>query len=284
MLAQIGLGRLEQNTSGSRRSRWCRCLAIREKTQLPTSGQPSTPSRCSVGRLLGQKKYAEAEPLLLAGYEEMKKRGRRQSQSRARFVSPKAIGPDCLLELYKPRTNKPNEMTKRRAERGAVPRGHPAEGEEVSPCAVVRRQGDSRAEEVDRVVLPLEPGHGDATDRLDRGRAAGSKRRTGLASGGVCPPKNARRVGVAVIAGHERRSGIHPGSGQRPMPAERPRDGVGPGTGERALPFLRSYVAPSDFSSSICWRFAKPKAAYGRYHPPFGDFRAAVQDVLAVCR
>jgi transposase len=28
------------------------------------------------------------------------------------------------------------------------------------------------------------------------------------------------------------------------------------------------------------WRFMKRKAAYGRYHPTFADFRAAVQDVL----
>jgi hypothetical protein len=28
------------------------------------------------------------------------------------------------------------------------------------------------------------------------------------------------------------------------------------------------------------WRFVKRKAAYGRYHPTFADFRAAVQDVL----
>ena len=28
------------------------------------------------------------------------------------------------------------------------------------------------------------------------------------------------------------------------------------------------------------WRFMKRKAAYGRYHPTFADFRAAIQDVL----
>jgi transposase len=27
------------------------------------------------------------------------------------------------------------------------------------------------------------------------------------------------------------------------------------------------------------WRFVKREAAYGRYHPTFADFRAAVQDV-----
>ena len=34
----------------------------------------------------------------------------------------------------------------------------------------------------------------------------------------------------------------------------------------------------SDFER--LWRFVKRKAAYGRYHPTFADFRGAVQDVL----
>jgi hypothetical protein len=29
------------------------------------------------------------------------------------------------------------------------------------------------------------------------------------------------------------------------------------------------------------WRFMKRKAAYGRYHPMFADFRAALEEVLA---
>jgi hypothetical protein len=28
------------------------------------------------------------------------------------------------------------------------------------------------------------------------------------------------------------------------------------------------------------WRFVKRRAGYGKYHPTFADFRAAVQDVL----
>ena len=28
------------------------------------------------------------------------------------------------------------------------------------------------------------------------------------------------------------------------------------------------------------WRFVKRKAAYGRYHPTFAEFRAAIEDVL----
>ena len=49
------------------------CLAIREKTQ-PDEWTTFTTKSMLGGALLGQKKYAEAEPLLLAGYEGMKQR------------------------------------------------------------------------------------------------------------------------------------------------------------------------------------------------------------------
>jgi hypothetical protein len=48
------------------------CLAIREKTQPDTWVTCRTQSMLG-GALLGQKKYADAEPLLLAGYEGLKK-------------------------------------------------------------------------------------------------------------------------------------------------------------------------------------------------------------------
>ena len=38
--------------------------------------------------------------------------------------------------------------------------------------------------------------------------------------------------------------------------------------------------AVRDIQIERLWRFVKRKAAYGRYHPTFADFRAAVQDVL----
>jgi transposase len=45
------------------------------------------------------------------------------------------------------------------------------------------------------------------------------------------------------------------------------------------LLFLPSYSPNLNLIERL-WRFMKRKAAYGRYHPIFADFRAAVQDVL----
>ena len=45
------------------------------------------------------------------------------------------------------------------------------------------------------------------------------------------------------------------------------------------LLFLPSY-SPNPNLIERLWRFTKRKAAYGRYHPTFADFRATVQDVL----
>ena len=49
------------------------CLSIREKTQ-PDEWRTFNAKSMLGGALLGQKKYAEAEPLMLAGYEGMKQR------------------------------------------------------------------------------------------------------------------------------------------------------------------------------------------------------------------
>jgi transposase len=45
------------------------------------------------------------------------------------------------------------------------------------------------------------------------------------------------------------------------------------------LLFLPSYSPNLNLIERL-WRFVKRKAAYGRYHPTFTEFRAAVQDVL----
>lgn len=45
------------------------------------------------------------------------------------------------------------------------------------------------------------------------------------------------------------------------------------------LLFLPSYSPNLNLIERL-WRFLKRKAAYGRYHPTFEDFRAAIQDVL----
>jgi len=46
-----------------------------------------------------------------------------------------------------------------------------------------------------------------------------------------------------------------------------------------ALLFLPSYSPNLNLIERL-WRFLKRKAAYGRYHPTFADFRAAIEDVL----
>ena len=67
------------------------------------------------GALLGQKKYAEAEPQLLAGYEGMKQREKENTIAKEFETGiPKAL--DRLIELYTA-TNKPDEAKKWRAER-----------------------------------------------------------------------------------------------------------------------------------------------------------------------
>jgi serine/threonine protein kinase/Tfp pilus assembly protein PilF len=74
--------------------------------------------------LLGQKKYAEAEPLLLEGYEEMKK----QKEQRWPILWDVTLIPDALdrlIALYTA-TNKPDELKKWRAERAQYPGIKPA--------------------------------------------------------------------------------------------------------------------------------------------------------------
>ena len=45
------------------------------------------------------------------------------------------------------------------------------------------------------------------------------------------------------------------------------------------LLFLPSY-SPNLNPIERLWRFMKRKAAYGRYHPTFADFRATIEEVL----
>ena len=45
------------------------------------------------------------------------------------------------------------------------------------------------------------------------------------------------------------------------------------------LLFLPSYSPNLNLIERL-WRFTKRKAAYGRYHPTFADFRSAIQAVL----
>ena len=77
------------------------------------------------GALLGQKKYAEAEPLLLAGYEGMKQ-WEKTIPPQAGTRIPEAL--DRLIELSTA-TNKPDEVKKWQAERAKYPAVAPPPGE-----------------------------------------------------------------------------------------------------------------------------------------------------------
>jgi hypothetical protein len=70
------------------------------------------------GALLGQKKYAEAEPLLLQGYEGMKAR-EKSIPPQGTMRIPEAV--DRLIELYTA-INKPDEVSKWQAELARYPR------------------------------------------------------------------------------------------------------------------------------------------------------------------
>jgi serine/threonine protein kinase/tetratricopeptide (TPR) repeat protein len=73
VLAQICLGLLELRQWSEAESLLGECLAIREKVQPNVWSTFNSKSQLG-GALLGQKKFADAEPLLLAGYEGMKQR------------------------------------------------------------------------------------------------------------------------------------------------------------------------------------------------------------------
>jgi tetratricopeptide (TPR) repeat protein len=87
------------------------CLAIREKTQ-PDLWNTFTAKSMLGGALLGQKKYADAEPLLIAGYEGMKQREATiPPQARDRLTE--AL--ERLVQLYEA-THKPDAAVRWRAE------------------------------------------------------------------------------------------------------------------------------------------------------------------------
>jgi hypothetical protein len=93
------------------------CLALREKTQPDAWTTFHTKSLLG-GALLGQKKYTDAEPLLLAGYEGMKQREATIPQPDGKVRLPEAL--DRLIELYTA-IDKPDEVKKWRAERARYP-------------------------------------------------------------------------------------------------------------------------------------------------------------------
>jgi hypothetical protein len=100
------------------------CLDIREKTQPDVWSTFNTKSQLG-GAMLGQRKYAEAEPLLLKGYEGMKRR-EKAIPPQASTRLPEAL--DRLIELYTA-TNKPDDVKKWQAERAKYPAASPTSGE-----------------------------------------------------------------------------------------------------------------------------------------------------------
>jgi serine/threonine protein kinase len=122
-LATLGSGLLEHQQWTDAEKLLRECLAIREK--YPGSGDPgsgwlvfNTQSMLG-GALLGQKKYADAEPLLVKGYEGMKEREVKIPKTGgAELRIPEAL--DRLIELYTA-TNKPEEARKYRELRAKYP-------------------------------------------------------------------------------------------------------------------------------------------------------------------
>jgi tetratricopeptide (TPR) repeat protein len=87
LLAQVSLDLIGCGQHAAAEPLLRECRSIREKTQPDAWTTFNTISTLG-GALLGQKKYADAEPLLLKGYEGMKKRENR-SHRRARSASPR---------------------------------------------------------------------------------------------------------------------------------------------------------------------------------------------------
>jgi hypothetical protein len=100
------------------------CLAGRQK-QIPDSWLTFNTQSLLGGALLGQKKYAEAEPLLVKGYEGLKTREKTiPKQGGGELRIPEAL--DRLIELYTA-INKPDEAKKWQAERAKYSEAKPVE-------------------------------------------------------------------------------------------------------------------------------------------------------------
>ncbi len=92
------------------------CLEIREK-HLPDAWSTFNTQSMLGGALLGQKKYADAEPLLVKGYEGMKERENDIPKGAATRI-PEAL--DRLIELYTA-TGNPDEVKKYKDLRAKYP-------------------------------------------------------------------------------------------------------------------------------------------------------------------
>jgi hypothetical protein len=117
VLGRSGLDLLKYQQYAEAEKLLCECLAIRTKQQ-PEDFRTFNAQSYLGAALLGQQKYAEAEPLLLAGYQGMKQR--------EQTVEPQAsdlnlrVALERLVQLYHA-WGKPDEAAKWRAERAKYP-------------------------------------------------------------------------------------------------------------------------------------------------------------------
>jgi tetratricopeptide (TPR) repeat protein len=116
LLAQLSLDLLKCHQHAAAEELLRECLAIREKTQPDAWTTFNTQSLLGAA-LLGQKNYADAEPLLVKGYESMKAREMTIPPAGNTRI-PEAL--DRLIELYTA-TNKPAEAKKSRDLRAKYP-------------------------------------------------------------------------------------------------------------------------------------------------------------------
>jgi hypothetical protein len=115
ILAQMGLGLLEQKNWADAEPLLRECLAIRANKE-PEDWRTFNTQLMLGGALLGQKRYAEAEPLLLAGYQGMKQR-EKAIPLLALVRIPEALG--RVVQLYEA-TGNPDEAARWREELEAL--------------------------------------------------------------------------------------------------------------------------------------------------------------------
>lgn len=116
LLAQVALDLLRCEKFAVAEEMLYECLTVREKKEADAWTTFNTMSLLD-GALLGQKKYAEAEPLLLKGYEGMKAR-EKTIPPQASTLLPETL--DRLIELYTA-TDKPDEVKKYQELRAKYP-------------------------------------------------------------------------------------------------------------------------------------------------------------------
>jgi tetratricopeptide (TPR) repeat protein len=120
LFAQLGYSLLQAKAFSEAEPLLRECLAIREKKE-PEDWRTFDTKSLLGGAVLGQKKYADAEPLLLAGYEGMKER-EKSIPEQTKIRLNEAV--DRLVQLYEA-TGKKDEAAKWRLERAKYPEGAP---------------------------------------------------------------------------------------------------------------------------------------------------------------